>query len=105
MEKVKRVIERWVEVKVGNPEHIYNINGVNLIPLSHIGEFTDYNRATVRGFYNQKRIDARAVQKVGNQLFIRRDYVPALQMMYNDPEKYSRQKYMIDIYFEKQELK
>jgi hypothetical protein len=37
--------------------------------------------------------------KISNLTFVRRDYIPALQMMYHDPNKYARQDYMIDIYY------
>lgn len=100
----ERIMEMGVEIKVGDPEHVYNINGINYIPLTHIEEFTDYSRSRVRGLYHAKKLDSRAFIMIWNLLFMRRDYVPALQMMYNSPDKYSRQKYMIDIYYKKVEV-
>jgi len=38
-------------------------------------------------------------------IFVRRDYIPALQMMYFAPDKFERQNFMIDIYYKKHELK
>jgi len=99
-----RVIEHWVEVKVWDPAHVYFINGLNYVPLAYIEEFTDYSRSRVRGLINCWRVDKKALLIISNMTFIRRDYVPALQMMYTNPDKYSRQDYMIDIYYKKIDL-
>jgi hypothetical protein len=37
-------------------------------------------------------------------MFVKKDYVAALQMLYNHPEKHSRQKFMIDVYYNKVDL-
>lgn len=105
LEKEGRVIEQWVEVKIWNPEHVYNVNGINYIPLLYIEEFTDYSRSRVRWLIHEWRVDRRAYMHLGNMILIRRDYVPALQMMFTSPDKYSRSKYMIDIYYKKVDIK
>lgn len=98
------VTEHWVEVKIWNPEHVYNINGLNYVPLRYINEFTEYSHPWVRGLIHRWRLDFRAVMTMCDMTFIRRDYIPALQMMYNHPEKRSKQKFMIDIYYNKVDL-
>ena len=98
---MERVLEKGVEVKLGSPCHVYNINGLDYIPLTHIEEFTDYSRSRVRGLHHAWKLDRRAFMMIWNLLFMRRDYLAALQMMYSSPDKYSRQKYMIDIYYNK----
>jgi len=102
--KWNRIIERGVELKVWNPKNIYNINGLNYIPLTYVEEFTDYSRSRVKWLINSWRVDKNAVLKISNLTFIRRDYIPALQMMYYDPKKFSRENYMIDIYYNRIEI-
>ena len=102
--KDKRVEEKGVMVKCWNPKHVFNINGTNYVPLSYIEEFTDYSRSRIKGLINSWKIDKNAILKISNLTFIMRDYIPALQMMYFDPDKWSRQSYMIDIYYNKKEI-
>jgi len=100
----KRIIERGVEVKVWNPEHVYNINWLSYVPLVYIEEFTDYSRSRVKWLINSWRVDKNAILKISSLTFVRRDYIPALQMMYHDPNKYERQSFMIDIYYNKHKI-
>jgi len=105
MKKIKRVEENWVEVKVWDPSHVYFINGLHYIPLAYIEEFTDYSRSRVRWLIREWRVDKNALIYITNMIFVRRDYIPALQMMYFAPDKFERQNFMIDIYYKKHELK
>lgn len=102
--KFKTVIEHWVEVKVWPKEHEYFINGATYVPLPLIEEFSHYSYQRVRGLIAEERIDKRAIKKICNLTFIKRDYIPALQMMYFDPNKHNREQYMIDIYYKRVEL-
>jgi len=97
--KINRVVENGVEVKVWPIEYVFNINGLNYVPLPYVSFFTDYSRSRVKGLICSWRVDPRAIMKISNLTFVRRDYIPALQMMYHDPNKYARQDYMIDIYY------
>lgn len=96
-----RILEKGVEIKNWSPDHIYNINGVDYIPLRYINEFCDYSHSSLRWLIHKGRVDGRAVFNLCNLIFIRRDYIPALQILFNHPEKHSRQKFMIDIYYNK----
>lgn len=96
-----RVLEKWVEVKVWDPSHVYNINGADYVPSSYINEFCDYTHSSLRGLLYKWRVDRRAIMYISNLMFVRRDYIPALQMLYNHPDKHSRQKFMIDIYYKR----
>lgn len=98
------VEEHWVKVKIWDPTHVYNINWYDYIPLRYINEFVEYSHTSIRGLLHRGRIDLRAVMKICDMTFIKRSYVPALQILYNHPEKNSRQKFMIDIYYNKVDL-
>lgn len=96
-----RVVEKWVEIKVGDPSHVYTINWYEYVPLRYINEFTDYTHSSLRWLIHKRRVDSRAIFNLCNLILIRRDYIPALQILYNHPDKHSRQKFMIDIYYNK----
>lgn len=99
-----RILEKGVEIKNGSPEYVYNINWNDYVPLRYINEFTDYTHSSLRGLIHKGRVDLRAVFNLCNLILIRRDYIPALQMLYNHPDKHSRQKFMIDIYYNRVNL-
>ena len=99
-----RVIERGVEVKLWNPDHVYNINWDDYVPSSYINEFCDYTHSSLRWLLHKGRVDKRAIMYISNLMFVKKDYVAALQMLYNHPEKHSRQKFMIDVYYNKVDL-
>lgn len=84
---------------------VYNISWVNYVPIPQINKFSPYSYSRVRWLIHENKIPSNKLLKICNLTFIRLDFIKTLNLMANDPDKYKKQKFMVDKYYETHEWK
>lgn len=81
-------------------DNIINIDWVDYIPAPKISMFISYSYSRLRWLLHENKIPMSVIKRICNLTLIKKDFLNTLELMYKDPEKYKKQQFQIEQYYE-----